>query len=132
MPIVTEAGFAPDDAPDWAGADAPGACVLLQPGENPRRLAPHLGRIALIGVTASGFADGRAFSTARVLRSLGYRGRLRVVGPIIADQWPLARAVGFDEAAIPEALAARQPEAHWRAAVAPRPAAPFRARAATG
>ncbi len=128
MPLVTSQGFAPDDAPDWRRADDPGAAVLLEPGEDARALAAHLGAIALIGVRMTAFADGRAFSVARRLRAMGYRGRLRLVGSLVADQWPLARAVGFDEAAVPEALADRQPAEDWRRAAALRATPPFAAR----
>ena len=45
---------------------------------------------------------------------LGYRGTLRANGPVIADQYAMTRRVGFDEVEIPDALAARQPEAQWQ------------------
>lgn len=128
MPIVTAAGFAPDDKPDWTSPDAPGAMVLLPAGADPRLLAPHLDVIALIGTTVVSAGDGRGFSAARRLRALGYRGRVRLVGPLIADQWPLAREAGVDEIQIPEALAARQPEHHWVQAVSRRATPPLSAR----
>jgi uncharacterized protein (DUF934 family) len=58
-------------------------------------------------------ADGRGFSIASRLRAMGYRGRLRAAGPLVADQFGIARRVGFDEIELPEALAERQPEAQW-------------------
>ncbi|MEY3959724.1 MAG: hypothetical protein RIR14_378, partial [Pseudomonadota bacterium] len=42
-------------------------------------------------------------------------GELRAVGPMIADQYPMARRVGFDAVEIPDDIAARQPEPQWRA-----------------
>ena len=45
---------------------------------------------------------------------MGYAGRLRAAGPLIADQFRMARRVGFDEVELPDALAERQPEAQWR------------------
>ena len=45
---------------------------------------------------------------------MGFSGRLRAAGPLIADQYRMARRVGFDEVEIPDAIAARQPEAQWR------------------
>ena len=36
---------------------------------------------------------------------MGYAGRLRAAGPLIADQFRLARRVGFDEVELPEAMA---------------------------
>ena len=131
MPLVTADGVHPDDEPLWTTADAPGAAVLLDPGQDPRVLTPHLDRIALIGIGVASFADGRGFSAARRLRAAGYTGRLRLVGPIVADQWPLARAVGFDEAAIPPTVAMRQPPSDWRRAEQVR-AAPPRARRQAG
>jgi uncharacterized protein (DUF934 family) len=44
---------------------------------------------------------------------MGYAGRLRAAGHVIADQYTMARRSGFDEVEIPDALAARQPEAQW-------------------
>ena len=44
---------------------------------------------------------------------LGYKGTLRALGPVIADQYAMARRVGFDDVEIPDDLAARQPQAQW-------------------
>lgn len=56
----------------------------------------------------------RVVEVYRRLRELGYTGRLRAVGPLIADQFRMARRVGFDELEIPDTMAARQPEAQWK------------------
>ena len=45
---------------------------------------------------------------------LGYTGELRALGPVIAEQYAMARRVGFDAVEIPDALAARQPESQWQ------------------
>ena len=45
----------------------------------------------------------------------GFKGHLRAVGPVIADQYAMARRVGFDDVEIPDDLAARQPQAQWLA-----------------
>ena len=45
---------------------------------------------------------------------MGYAGRLRAAGPLIADQFRAARRVGFDEIELPDAMAERQPEEQWR------------------
>ncbi len=82
------------------------------------RLLPWLRKVGLIALAFPSFADGRAFSLGRWLRERGHEGRLRAEGPVIADQWPHLRGCGFDEVEIPEALAARQPEAQWKAAEA--------------
>ena len=123
--LVTEAGFVADD---WAGrpvlspdalADAAGEGLVVElPNDHdPAELAPWLARLALIRITFPGMADGRGFSIARQLRAMGYAGRLRAVGPLIADQFRAARRVGFDEVELPDAVAARQPEAQWRSAM---------------
>lgn len=127
MPIVTDAGFAPTDdridarltsaaAIESGGGAAPYA-VTLGNDDDPRRLTPYFERIELIVVAFPNFADGRGFSIARSLRALGYGGRLRAKGRLIADQFAMARACGFDEAEIDDALAGRQPEADWLAAI---------------
>jgi uncharacterized protein (DUF934 family) len=43
----------------------------------------------------------------------GYVGELRATGPVIADQYAMARRVGFDSVEIPDDLAQRQPQAQW-------------------
>jgi uncharacterized protein (DUF934 family) len=46
---------------------------------------------------------------------MGFEGRLRARGHVIADQYAMARRSGFDEVEIDDALATRQPEAQWLA-----------------
>ena len=108
--IVTDAGFTADD---WQGPEHRSA--TLAPGDRPEDLAPRLAALDLIRVTFPGFADGRGFTQARDLRRLGYTGRLRATGHVLADQYAMARRAGFDEVEIDAGLAARQPEAQWRA-----------------
>ncbi len=79
----------------------------------PDDLVPRFGRLALIAVEFPSFADGRGFSIGRCLRHLGFLGRLRATGPVIADQFAYLRECGFDEVAIPESVAQRQPVARW-------------------
>ena len=67
----------------------------------------------LIRVDFPSFADGRGFTIARQLRLRGYTGRLRARGHVIADQYAMARRVGFDEVEVSDAHAERQPEASW-------------------
>ncbi len=115
--IVTDTGFAPDD---WQGGfaslhEARGEAVHLPSDTDPVGLAPRLAGVALVRVDFPEFADGRGFTIARQLCREGYRGRLRAHGHVLADQYAMARRSGFDEVAIDEALAARQPEAQWLA-----------------
>ena len=69
----------------------------------------------MIRVDFPSFTDGRGFTIARRLRQMGFTGRLRARGHVIADQYAMARRSGFDEVEIDDALATRQPEDQWRA-----------------
>jgi len=115
--IVRDTGFGQDDwtarfaAPEaWAANSVSG--VDLSNAVDPMTLARYLDAPA-IRIAFPNFADGRGFTLARRLRVLGYRGRLRAHGPIISDQYAMARRAGFDEVEIPADLAARQPEGQW-------------------
>jgi uncharacterized protein (DUF934 family) len=114
--IVTDTGFAPDDyqgrivaLEDARDHDA----IDLAASADPAELGGRLPALRLIRVDFPSFSDGRGFTIARRLRLMGFRGRLRARGPLIADQYAMARRAGFDEVEIPDAIAARQPEAQW-------------------
>jgi uncharacterized protein (DUF934 family) len=77
----------------------------------------YLGQIDLISVVFPSFSDGRGLSLAKRLRRAGFAGTLRASGPLISDQFAEALACGFDEVALPEASAARQPAEQWGAAL---------------
>ncbi|TNC73792.1 DUF934 domain-containing protein [Rubellimicrobium roseum] len=117
--IVTDTGFAVDDFPGVIrplaelGEIQEGDGVEIGPADDPRALVGVLGQVALVRVRFPAFNDGRGFSHARDLRSFGFHGRLRAVGHVLADQYAMARRVGFDEVEIDEGLAARQPEGQW-------------------
>ncbi len=71
--------------------------LLVPAGETVDDIAGDLTRFAIIALDFPKFSDGRAYSTARLLREkLGYTGELRAVGDVLADQIPLMRRVGFD------------------------------------
>jgi uncharacterized protein (DUF934 family) len=71
--------------------------LRLEPGEAIDDLAEDLAHFALIALAFPKFSDGRAFSTARLLREKhGYSGELRAVGNVLTDQIPFMRRVGFD------------------------------------
>jgi len=108
--IVTDAGFAPDD---WQGPED--RTATLGPEDRAEDLADRLVALDLIRVTFPAFSDGRGFTLARDLRRQGFTGRLRATGHVLADQYAMARRAGFDEVEIDARLAARQPEADWRA-----------------
>ncbi len=71
--------------------------LRLEPGEDLEDLASDIGKFALVALSFPKFSDGRAFSTARVLREkYGFAGELRAVGNVLSDQIPFMRRVGFD------------------------------------
>lgn len=85
---------------------------VLAPDTPLADLATYLDR-ALISIDFPAFTDGRGFSLARRLRELGFKGRLRASGRLIADQYAMARRVGFDEVEVAPDIAARQPAEQW-------------------
>ncbi|WP_149586788.1 DUF934 domain-containing protein [Tabrizicola flagellatus] len=114
--VVTDAGFGPGtEAKVVALADLTDQTTVdLSNTDDPAALAGHLDRLSLIRVAFPAFNDGRAFTIARRLREMGYRGQLLALGPVIADQFAMLRRVGFDGAEIPDDLAARQPWDQWQ------------------
>jgi len=121
--IVTDTGFARDtwSVPYVAFPDLRldgnegNLTVDLTPTSDPASLRELLDRISMIRVSFPSFSDGRGFSIARSLRSMGYTGRLRALGHVLADQYAMARRAGFDEIEISDDLAARQTEDQWLA-----------------
>lgn len=115
--IVTDQGFSSEDwnAPVVALADIAThqGAVDLTNTDDPEALRPHLADLGLIRVAFPAFNDGRAFTIARRLRMMGFKGRLRAKGHVIADQYAMVRRVGFDEVEISEDLAQRQPAEQW-------------------
>ncbi|MBM2577762.1 DUF934 domain-containing protein [Jannaschia sp. Os4] len=120
MPIIRDDGFHADDLTatfvpsDEMPANGPLA-VDVAPDADLAPLMDRLGDVTAIRVAFPSFADGRGFTIASQLRRAGYAGRLRAAGHVIADQYAMARRAGFDEVEIGDDLAARQPEAQWRA-----------------
>lgn len=118
--IVTDTGFRPDDwttgfvSADESPANDCASGVDLPSDTDPTRLGAFL-TAPMLRIAFPSFADGRGFTLAARLRRLGYQGRLRAHGHVIADQYAMARRSGFDEVEIDDALAARQPEAQWLA-----------------
>lgn len=116
--IVTDTGFAPDgfNGGFVALEEAPnGAPALdLASDTDPATLTGRLDGVEAIRVDFPSFADGRGFTIARQLRLMGFTGRLRARGHVIADQYAMARRAGFDEVEISDELAKRQPEDEWK------------------
>ena len=121
--IVSDEGFASDD---WnrgyssfdglasATKTQKAALAIDLPNDfDAAALLPWIDQIDLIRIDFPVFSDGRGFSLAQRLRLLGYHGRLRAKGHVVADQYAMVRRSGFDEVEIDNALAARQPEPQW-------------------
>jgi uncharacterized protein (DUF934 family) len=71
--------------------------LVIAPGSKWDDIVPDLPRFPVIAVTIPKYADGRAFSIARLLRERDhYAGEIRAVGNYIIDQVPLMRRVGID------------------------------------
>jgi uncharacterized protein (DUF934 family) len=71
--------------------------LRLEAGERVDDLAIDLARFSLIALAFPTFADGRGFSTARLLRDkYAYSGELRAVGNVLSDLIAFMRRVGFD------------------------------------
>jgi len=71
--------------------------VWLDSDETAEALAEDVKHLPVIGVNFPGFMDGRAFSTARLLRErYGFKGELRAVGNFIRDQLCYLRRCGVN------------------------------------
>jgi uncharacterized protein (DUF934 family) len=119
--IVNDDGFSDDTwtrgftpLADLPANDTP-CCIDLPSDADPALLSNRLTKIDMIRVDFPSSADGRGFTIARRLRLMGFDGRLRARGHVIADQYAMARRSGFDEVEIGNDLAERQPEPQWLA-----------------
>ena len=100
------------------------ASVRIEAGDDVRLLAPVLDRIRLIEVDFPRFRDGRGFSSARVLREMGYTGEIKATGDVLVDLVFFMRRCGFDSFApdvpfdpeVAEAALARYPYVYQHAA----------------
>jgi uncharacterized protein (DUF934 family) len=117
--IITDSGFGIDDfkgefvALTELPISDPIQGVDIQPSDKVESLSNRLADIPLIRIAFPSFSDGRGFTLARRLRQMGYAGRLRAFGHILADQYTMVRRAGFDEVQISDDLAARQPADQW-------------------
>lgn len=98
----------------WAAHEGP-LGLAVKAGEDVEELtAEDLSRISLIALDFPKFNDGRAFSSARILRErLGFTGRIRATGEVLRDQLLFMQRCGFDSYLIPRADA----EQAWAAAL---------------
>jgi uncharacterized protein (DUF934 family) len=95
--------------------------VLLQPADKLDAIAADLPRLPLLALSFPKFADGRAFSQARLARErFAFAGELRAVGDILFDRIAYMVRCGFDslditnEPTLAELKAGHVPLAHQR------------------
>ena len=72
------------------------ASVRIEAGDDVLRLGPVLDRVRLVEVDFPRFRDGRGFSSARVLREMGYAGEIKATGDVLVDLVFFMRRCGFD------------------------------------
>ena len=121
--LINDSGFVDDDWTegfrDWEGvtsssyATDAGYGVDVPNTVGADQIKPYFNQAAIIRIDFPSSHDGRGFSIARHLRLIGYTGRIRAHGHVLADQYAMARRCGIDEVEISDALAARQPEPQW-------------------
>lgn len=71
--------------------------IRLQSDENADAIADDLAYFDVVALEFPQFKDGRAYSTARLLRQrYGYTGELRAVGEVLYDQLQFMLRCGFD------------------------------------
>ena len=72
--------------------------VDLQPDEAIEDIAHWIPRLELVRLNFSAFADGRAFSQARLLRErFSYRGDIRAHGEVVRDQLSFMQRCGINQ-----------------------------------
>ena len=75
--------------------------IWLESSEGPETIADDLQHFTIIGVNFPKFADGRGYSTARLLRErFAYSGEIRALGDVLRDQLFLLKRCGFDAFAV--------------------------------
>ena len=75
--------------------------VWLDSSEGPESIAADLGHFSVVAINFPKFADGRGYSTARLLRErYSYTGELRAIGDVLRDQLHFMKRCGFDAYAV--------------------------------
>lgn len=88
--------------------------VRLAADDAPEAIAADVDRFDVIALEFPTFRDGRAYSSARLLRErFGYEGEIRAVGNVLRDQFAFMARCGFDT------IEAQKPEdaVEWSAAL---------------
>ena len=87
-----------DEALRLGGKTAP----WIDSDEEFEEYSEELLKAPLIALNFPTFMDGRSFSSAQILRNLGYTGELRAIGYLIQDQLFYLKRCGFDSAQLRE------------------------------
>jgi uncharacterized protein (DUF934 family) len=86
--------------------------VAVDAGAEAQAHLPELAGRPLVALGFAKFADGRAFSYARLLRDrYAFKGELRAVGDVLIDEIPLMLRCGFDSFDVTNAPTLRALEA---------------------
>lgn len=103
--------------------------VVIGPEEDVRGHA-GLGNYRVIGIDFPKWRDGRGYSSARILREVGFSGDIRAIGDLTVDQLIFLKRSGFSslatvrliDADVADAALARFPFVYQRATDASAPA----------
>lgn len=77
--------------------------LVLYPGQSLDAVATDIETFQVIVLIFEAFSDGRAYSTARILRDrFGFNGEIRAKGDVLVDQYPLMRQCGFTSFEVPD------------------------------
>jgi uncharacterized protein (DUF934 family) len=77
--------------------DAHPDLLVLEPDDDPRRIADRLPGLKVVAVNFPKYGDGRGYSIGRLLRErYGYQGELRAVGVVARDHLRQLAQCGFD------------------------------------
>ena len=80
-----------------------GATVLLEAGEEVESLSAYLDGLTMIALDFPAFTDGRAYSSANILRrTYKFEGEIRAVGDVRVDQLEQMVRCGFNAFVLPE------------------------------
>lgn len=82
--------------------------LVVEGWDEPEAFADALPHVQLVAVNIAQFADGRAYSLARLLRERHrYGGELRAIGDVLRDQLLYLSRCGFDAFALRDTTRAR-------------------------
>jgi uncharacterized protein (DUF934 family) len=82
---------------EWLLSDGRKVGVRLESHEEVEALAYDLPRLSLVALAFPKFGDGRAYTSARLLRErYGFKGEVRAVGDVLREQAGFMVRCGFD------------------------------------